>query len=575
MKMDRFVVLVSLALMVVSIANSAYAQSGSALKNPKYNLIDLGTFGGPQSYMYIPNQYARALTNGGTAIGWADTSTADPFPSFCFNPDCFVSHAFQTKNGSITDLGVLPGGANSAATSISFNGLIAGFSQNGQTDPTIPGFPLAHGVIWRNGVITDLSTLVGGYESVAIAVNNRGQAVGAADNGISDPNAIFSDFYGWLTQTRAFLWQNGAMQDLGTLGGTDAVALFVNDSGQVVGASYTDSNPSSYCVQLGFSLTTAGFLWENGKMKNLGGFGGSCTFPTDLNNRGDVVGISTTNQDQFQNAFLWSRGSLSALPNQSGGNNAAAIALNNRGDAVGWASLVGNQEIHASLWNNRIPIDLGTVGSDPCSIGTSLNAADQVVGISFPCDFSESRAFLWQNGSIFDMNSLIPLGSSLYLVAPETINDRGEITGVGVDSDGNQHAFLLVPCSDTDGACENALVGPAFTPPPKSKSGNIQNHGIRRLPGGQLEHLPRVLVPRLSSFPTANSEGASIADRQATQNSAFSPNWLDSLDTTRIHPLAPSACLLPGRQCSPTSPPLCCGGAKCLYHGGSTRTGYV
>ena len=26
-------------------------------------------------------------------VGWADTSMPDPYPAFCFNLDCFVSHA--------------------------------------------------------------------------------------------------------------------------------------------------------------------------------------------------------------------------------------------------------------------------------------------------------------------------------------------------------------------------------------------------------------------------------------------------------------------------------------------------
>src|SRR6266849_7807421 len=104
--------------------------------NPKhhhYKLIDLGTFGGPTSY--FTNGFDGILNNHGTAAGWADTSTPDPFPDFCFNPDCFVSHAFQWQSGVLTDLGTLAAGWSSSALWISGNGLIVGNSQNGQIDP--------------------------------------------------------------------------------------------------------------------------------------------------------------------------------------------------------------------------------------------------------------------------------------------------------------------------------------------------------------------------------------------------------------------------------------------------------
>jgi len=347
-------------------------------------------------------------------------------------------------------------------------------------------------VLWKDEVITDLKTLNDGYQSVGLAVNNRRQVVGAADNGIADPDAMSSDNYGWVTQTRAFLWQDDVMQDLGTLGGTDAVALLINDRGQIVGASYTSSAPSAYCgANLGASLTTGAFLYEDGKMKNIGSFGGTCTFPTDLNDQGEIIGISTLPGDKYQHAFLWN-GSLEDLHNTIGGHNAAAIALNNDGVAAGWASLKGDQVVHASLWKNRSMTDLGTLDGDPCSLGYSINAQGQVVGVSgYQQDLSGCnsgttlRAFLWDGTSMVDLNALISPQSSLYLVQPETINDRGEIAGVGVDASGNQHTFLLIPCDNDDAGWQSAAgeTSSNSAAPTQHAAAANPGHRVRKLTG--------------------------------------------------------------------------------------------
>ena len=56
------------------------------------------------------------------------------------------------------------------------------------------------------------------------------------------------------------------------------------------------------------------------------------------------------------------------------------------------------------------------------------------------------RAWIWENGGpMVDLNTLVPPGSKLHLVESQFINDRGEIVGVGVLPNGNEHAFLLIP----------------------------------------------------------------------------------------------------------------------------------
>jgi probable HAF family extracellular repeat protein len=321
-------------------------------QQPRYKLIDLGTFGGPQSYLVVNNvQASMVLNNQGTVAGWADTSTPDPFPNFCLNFDCFVSHVFQSRNGVLTHLGALPGGASSQPTWISANGLIAGISQNGMIDPLIAGLPELRAVLWRNGNITDLGTLPeGGYESLALAVNSRGQVAGIALNTVPDPNSML---VGLGYQSRAFLWQKELMQDLGTLGGTDAQAVLINESGQVSGWSYTSSNPTSAsgCTSNLFVLTTGSFISQDGKMTDLGNFGGTCTLAADLNNRGQVAGLSYLAGDFASHPFLWDRGVLTDL-GTLGGSGGVGAAINDAGEIAGYASLPGDQITHGFLWKN-------------------------------------------------------------------------------------------------------------------------------------------------------------------------------------------------------------------------------
>ena len=110
-----------------------------------------------------------------------------------------------------------------------------------------------HAFLWENGKSTKL-TLGGketgiGYDYIGgghdEAINERGQVVGWTNTKSG--------------ATHAFLWQNGKMTDLGTLGGKESAApasgpVAINDSGQVVGGAETKSG------------ATHPFFWENGKM---------------------------------------------------------------------------------------------------------------------------------------------------------------------------------------------------------------------------------------------------------------------------------------------------------------------
>lgn len=491
-------------------------QSRNARHHHHYKLIDLGTFGGPESHVNPGSgqnvgNFASVLNSQGAVTGWADTSTPDPFPSFCLSEECFVVHAFEWKNGSKTDLGVLPGGASSEPNWITSNGIVVGLSENGEIDPLGPGFPEIHATIWRNGSITDLGTLEGGFESIANAANRRGQVVGLSSNMTPDPNAML----GLGFQTRAFLWQEGEMQDLGTLpGGTDSEAVLINENGEVVGWSYNSSSAAPPC-QPGFTLTAGSFVWDKDRgLRDIGGLGGSCTIATGLNNRGQVIGSSNLSGDASAHAFLWDHDTFQDLGDSLGGNFEGAFAVNEKGEVAGFATLPGDALFHATLWTGAgNMLDLGVVGGDPSSYAASINSQNQIVGSSG--DFStdppiSSRVFLWENGEMVDLNALVPDTSALHMEFVQTINDRGEIAGSGVDAQGNEHAFLAIPCDSEHPGLEgcdyttvdgntSALYVPALTLKNASENAALRAETTTRLMWLSRSHAafwPRRVLPR-------------------------------------------------------------------------------
>jgi probable HAF family extracellular repeat protein len=271
------------------------------------------------------------------------------------------------------------------------------------------------------------------------------------------------------------------MKDLGTVGGPDVIGVFVNERGQVAGLSLTDSipNPSTGIP------TQDPFLWENGRMIDLGSLGGVAGGPSALNNLGQVVGQSSDaadpaacfagNDPENCHPFLWDHGTLVDLNLDTiGGNPLTANAINDAGEIVGGAVFSVNRPFDAYLWKNGVATDLGTLPGDCFSEAFAINSKSQVVGRSVGCDFS-TRTFLWDNGSLIDLSVFVPPGSGLQLVEAVAINDRGEIAGDLVPPDcgggivltqGNDtqcgHAFLLILCdayASADG-CRDADAAP-------------------------------------------------------------------------------------------------------------------
>lgn len=211
-------------------------------------MTDLGTLGGWRSE-------ATGINNLGQVVGVVGRKGGDT--------------AFLWQDGVMTELrgpencdeaGCIPGSPSVSA--INDAGQVVGATSFDFAGPS-------HAALWDYGSWIDLGDL-GGNESWATAINERGQVVGGSEN------------------RHAFLWQNGVMTDLGDLGGNQSWATAINDRGQIVGRSDTEVVTCEVCGVGNYHA----FLWQDEVMTDLGTLGGSMSVAVDINQRGQVLGFS-------------------------------------------------------------------------------------------------------------------------------------------------------------------------------------------------------------------------------------------------------------------------------------------
>src|SRR4051794_2005455 len=321
---------------------------------PQYSLTDVGTLGGEQTDASLPG---RPLTTSGAVIGISETARG-------------LVHAFSWRAGAMTDLGALPGRNSSTVFQVNAGGVGAGSSENGARDP-LTGTRVTHAVLFVNGRVLDLGTLRGGRQSFALAVNDRGQVAGLSSNGVPDPFSVL----GWGTQTRSFIWQHGVMRDIGTLGGPDTAMEALNARGQIAGSAYT----STTLDPLTNAPSTHPFLYSDGRMRDLGTLGGTSAVFGGLNDLGQGVGQSSlAGDDRPPHPFLWDGARLRDLGTLGGGLGSASF-IDNAGRIVGFASLA-DETTHAFLFTRGTMTDLSGPGGPPCTGANAVNAAEQVVG---------------------------------------------------------------------------------------------------------------------------------------------------------------------------------------------------
>jgi probable HAF family extracellular repeat protein len=153
---------------------------------------------------------AFGINNAGQVVGAADTSGGS-------------THGFLLSGGTMTDLGVLPGGRISVAYEVNDNSEVVGFSQL-----ALISVPPNHAFYWSQATgMFDMGTLDSTTHSIAYDINNSGQAVGWSEVAAGT--------------NHAFIWtQATGMTDLNGLlapgsNWTLQEARSINERGQIVG----------------------------------------------------------------------------------------------------------------------------------------------------------------------------------------------------------------------------------------------------------------------------------------------------------------------------------------------------
>jgi probable HAF family extracellular repeat protein len=323
--------------------------------------------------------------------------------------------------------------------------------------------------------LTVLPTLGAAFDlSNGAGVNNRGWIVG-------DANVPGSTSIANATE-HAAVWRNGAITDLGTLGGPNSSIGFVarpNDTGLLSGNAQTGTvDPFGEGWGLNFGCDTAGdpcagsqyetrgFVWRSGVIRPLPTLGGNNALAFGgANDQGEVVGMA---EDAFHDptctapqVFDWKPviwgpryGEIRELPQYPGDSIGAVSAVNDRGQTVGGSGSCGpptfNAIAHALLWQGSSITNLGSLGGQFNNLPTAINNLGQVVGWSdLPGDTLSSgipHAFLWQNGVMTDLGTL-PGDASSFAYA---INDLGQVVGQSCNKSENCRAFLWQNGTMTD-----------------------------------------------------------------------------------------------------------------------------
>lgn len=252
-------------------------------------------------------------------------------------------------------------------------------------------------VLWsESGQLTNLSP--GAMYGEALDINKFG-------------SILLTNDYG------SFVSSQGTLTPISAGTGSAIGSTAINDAGQITGA-YT---------RIAGGFNAHAYILDKGVLTDLGTLpGGSSSTGYDINNKGQVVGVSTTSTGQSR-AVLWSNGSIVDLGTLPGYPQSYANGINDAGQIVGISSSGSYPYmLRTFLWENGVMTDIGSVGENNVVIGYKINNAGQIVGGA--SGKTPSNAFVWHNGVMTNLNPVAGIGGA-YGCSATAINDAGQISG--------------------------------------------------------------------------------------------------------------------------------------------------
>lgn len=267
------------------------------------------------------------------------------------------------RQGTLLDLGV--SGVDSRAYATNNLGVTVGVSS---VDAG------SHAFLWIGTTATDLGTF-GGGQSIALAINNKGEVAGQASE-VNDASST------------AYIWKRGVKRRLGMPAGfINSNAYGLNNEGEACGTVFDE-----------FGFTFRAVRWDKkGRASLISTLGGSGNEGLAINDEGTVAGGSI-DADGFYQPYVARGHTAVALPTL--GQGGAASAINNQGHIVGYVQDPDSGQSHAALWVRGQLIDLSTVpalqtaGLAAGSVATGINNQGDICGMTYDNNIFQNRAWV-------------------------------------------------------------------------------------------------------------------------------------------------------------------------------------